>query len=106
MSCHNNDGHSYSYRSLLLRIQWQHHIPGHHEMLSLNYQSTCATTRLPYVPCPLLDNKGAHIINGNIAPDSPSTTQKETIHDIHNTSVSETSDDFDCFKKENYILFI
>ena len=54
---------------------------------------------LPYVPSPLLGNKGAHIINGNIAPDSPSTTQEEAIRDIHNTSISETLDDFDCFKK-------
>ena len=53
-------------------------------------------------------NKGAHIINGNNAPDSPSTPQEETIRDIffQNTSISETLDDFDCFKKEDYILFI
>ena len=54
---------------------------------------------LPYVPSPLLGNRGAHIINGNIAPESISTTQEEAIRDIHNTSISETLDDFDCFKK-------
>ena len=54
---------------------------------------------LPYVPSPLLGNKGAHIINGNIAPDSPSTTQEEAIRDIHNTSISQSLNDFDCFKK-------
>ena len=66
---------------------------------SLNCQPRCVTSSLLYVPSPLLGNKVAHIINGNIAQISPSTTQEEAIRDIHNTSISETLDDFDCFKK-------
>ena len=66
---------------------------------SLNFQSRCATTIQPYVPCPLLGNKGAHINNGNIVPDSTSTTQEETIPDIQNTSISQASGDFGCFEK-------
>ena len=61
---------------------------------------------LPYVPSPLLGNKGAHIINGNIAPDSPSTTKEEALRDIHNTSISETLMISTASKKEDYILFI
>ena len=50
-----------------------------------------AISRIPYVPC-LLGNKGAHSINGNITPDSPSTTQEED-------TIQHTSDDFCCFKQ-------
>ena len=76
-------------------------------MLTIVAASTMATTHarpsrnvshlrgaisiIPYVPC-LLGNKGANSINGNITPDSPSTTQEED-------TIQHTSDDFCCFKQ-------